>query len=61
MGGPAPRTEHLPYDAVLVMIGSIPPLRTLRAAGIRTVADAEQGTTLKTLLSPGIQPRLDPP
>ena len=61
VAAPSPRTEHLPYDAVFVMIGSIPPLRTLRAAGIHTVADAEQAPTLKTLLSPGIQPRPDQP
>ncbi len=30
----------LGYDAVLVMIGSIPPREALRAAGVRSVADA---------------------
>lgn len=60
VGGPAPRTEHLPYDAVFVMIGNIPPLRTLRAAGVRTVADAEPGSVFKTLLSPGAAPPPSP-
>jgi len=51
VGGPSPRTEHLPYDAVFVMIGGIPPWAALRAAGIRTVADAEPGAAHKTLVS----------
>jgi thioredoxin reductase len=35
-----PRGEaSLGYDAVLVMIGSIPPRDALRAAGVRTIAD----------------------
>jgi thioredoxin reductase/NAD-dependent dihydropyrimidine dehydrogenase PreA subunit len=33
----------LGYDAVLVMIGSIPPWEALRAAGVRTVADGGGG------------------
>ncbi|APR75587.1 Thioredoxin reductase [Minicystis rosea] len=32
----------LGYDAVLVLIGSIPPWEALRAAGVRTVADGER-------------------
>ena len=31
----------IPYDAVLVMIGTIPPWNTLRAAGVRTHEDAQ--------------------
>jgi hypothetical protein len=31
----------LGYDAVLVMIGSIPPHEALRAAGVRTIGDAD--------------------
>src|SRR5262249_1721203 len=31
---------HLPYDAVLVLIGSIPPWSTLRAFGVRSIAEA---------------------
>jgi thioredoxin reductase len=38
----------LGYDAVLVMIGSIPPWEALRAAGVRTVADRA---------GPGLEPR----
>jgi thioredoxin reductase len=57
VGGPSPRVEHLPCDAVFVMIGGIPPWSTLRSAGIRTVADGEPGSILKTLLSPGIEAR----
>ncbi len=34
-------TLRVPYDAVFVMIGSIPPWNTLRALGIRPVADGE--------------------
>jgi thioredoxin reductase (NADPH) len=34
-------TQRVPYDAVFVMIGSIPPWNTLRALGIRPVADVE--------------------
>ena len=60
VSGPAPRTEHLPYDAVFVMVGSIPPLRTLRAAGVRAVADAEPGSVFKTLVSPGAAPPPSP-
>lgn len=37
--GPGRASSTL-YDAVLVLIGSIPPERVLRAAGVRTVADA---------------------
>ncbi len=51
VSGPSPRTEHLPYDAIFVMIGGIPPWGALRAAGIRTVADTESGSVFKTLLS----------
>lgn len=40
VAGAKPR--RLPYDAVLVLIGSIPPWDTLRAAGVRTVAEAER-------------------
>ncbi len=56
VSGPSPRTEHLPYDAIFVMIGGIPPWGALRAAGIRTVSDTESGSVFKTLLS-----RPDPP
>jgi thioredoxin reductase/NAD-dependent dihydropyrimidine dehydrogenase PreA subunit len=56
VSGPAPRTEHLAYDAIFVMIGSIPPWNTLRPAGVRTVAEGEPGSILKTLLSPGVAP-----
>ncbi len=38
--GGAGRASSTLYDAVLVLIGSIPPERVLRAAGVRTVADA---------------------
>jgi thioredoxin reductase len=55
--GPAPRTEQLPYDAIFVMIGGIPPWSTLRAAGIRTAADAQPGSVFKTLLSAGNEPK----
>ncbi len=37
--GPGRASSTL-YDAVLVLIGTIPPERVLRAAGVRTVADA---------------------
>ena len=57
VSGPSPRVEHLPYDAIFVMIGGIAPWSTLRSAGLRTVADGEPGSILKTLLSPGIAPR----
>lgn len=57
VSGPASRIEHLPYDAVFVMIGGVPPWSTLRAAGVRTVADGEPGAIAKTLLSPGVSPR----
>ncbi|MFO0593331.1 MAG: NAD(P)-binding domain-containing protein [Polyangiaceae bacterium] len=49
--GPAPRTEHLPYDAIFVMIGGVPPWESLRNAGVRTVADTESGPVFKTLVS----------
>ncbi|MBK8251164.1 MAG: NAD(P)-binding domain-containing protein [Polyangiaceae bacterium] len=48
---PGARIEHLPYDAVFVMIGGVAPWATLRAAGVRTVGDGEGAT--RTLLSPG--------
>jgi thioredoxin reductase (NADPH) len=32
---------HVTYDAIFVMIGSIPPWNTLRALGVRAVADEE--------------------
>jgi thioredoxin reductase len=35
----------LGYDGVMVLIGSIPPWEALRAAGVRTVADAAAGTS----------------
>jgi hypothetical protein len=35
----------MPYDAVLVMIGNIPPWNTLRAAGVRTVSPQEDRRT----------------
>lgn len=34
-------TERVAYDAIFVMIGSIPPWNTLRAMGVRAVADEE--------------------
>jgi len=34
-------TERVGYDAIFVMIGSIPPWNTLRALGVRSVADEE--------------------
>jgi thioredoxin reductase len=43
-GGPGRASSTL-YDAVLVSIGSIPPERVLRAAGVRTVADAAAAPT----------------
>jgi thioredoxin reductase len=33
--------ERVAYDAIFVMIGSIPPWNTLRAMGVRAVADEE--------------------
>ena len=56
VSGPSPRTEHLPYDAVFVIIGGIPPWAALRAAGIRTVSDAEPGAAHKTLVSRSNEP-----
>gem|GEM_PF-730959 len=61
ISGPAPRVEHLPYDALFVMIGSIPPWNTLRSAGIRTDADGPPGSIFKTLLSPVASPVAPPP
>lgn len=57
VSGPSARVEHLPYDAIFVMIGGIPPWSALRSAGIRTVADGEPGAVQRTLLSPGVAPR----
>lgn len=34
-------TERVPYDAVFVMIGSIPPWNTLRAMGVKAVSDEQ--------------------
>ncbi|MEZ4311494.1 MAG: NAD(P)-binding domain-containing protein [Polyangiaceae bacterium] len=58
---PGARIDHLPCDAIFVMIGSIPPSSTLRSAGIRTVAEATPSLALKTLLSPGTPLAPDPP
>ena len=33
--------ERVPYDAIFVMIGSIPPWQTLRAAGVRAVIEQD--------------------
>jgi thioredoxin reductase/NAD-dependent dihydropyrimidine dehydrogenase PreA subunit len=40
-------SERVAYDAVFVMIGSIPPWNTLRAMGVRAVADEEAANERK--------------
>ncbi|MDI1430617.1 NAD(P)-binding domain-containing protein [Polyangium sorediatum] len=37
------RDERVPYDAVFVLIGSIPPWDTLKACGVRVAAEAHLG------------------
>lgn len=37
------RDERVPYDAVFVLIGSIPPWDTLKACGVRVAAEAHMG------------------